>query len=62
MTVSRVFSSKNLKPLVVSLKPGFFGGVGGLTPESLVLQNVATFFNRKDFLLLKILIMTKMTW
>ena len=32
MAVSRVFSSNNLKPVVVSLKPGFFGGVGGLTP------------------------------
>ena len=32
MTVSRVFSSKNLKPVVVALKPGFFGRVGGLTP------------------------------
>ena len=30
--VSRVFWSKNLKPVVVSLKPGVFGGVGGLTP------------------------------
>ena len=32
MAVSRVFWSKNLKPVVVSLKPGVFGGVGGLTP------------------------------
>jgi len=30
--VSRVFWSKNFKPVVVSLKPGVFGGVGGLTP------------------------------
>ena len=32
MGVSRIFWSKNLKPVVVSLKPWVFGGVGGLTP------------------------------
>ena len=30
--VSRVFWRRNLKPVVVSLKPGVSGGMGGLTP------------------------------
>ena len=32
MAVSHVFWSKNLKPVLVSLTLGVFGGVGGLTP------------------------------
>ena len=32
MGVSRIFWGKKLKPVVVSLKPWVFGGVGGLTP------------------------------